>query len=137
MMEISDSPGVYRRIRSSRLSGKASKVSRSTAERIEGRDMKLLLKTEVMTKLNSRNKELREERKGFMLLGLRVSTLDQNLELQTEALTKAGCKKIFEDKVSSSRTERPGYSKRRKHCATATLLWSGNLTGSAAASNIS
>ncbi|MGF6853593.1 hypothetical protein OKW29_002480 [Paraburkholderia sp. CI3] len=29
----------------------------------------------------------------------RVSTQDQNLELQQEALTKAGCRKVFEDKV--------------------------------------
>ncbi len=47
-----------------------------------------------------------------MLIGYaRVSTLDQNLELQTEALTKAGCKKIFEDRISGSRTERPGLLK--------------------------
>ena len=39
-----------------------------------------------------------------MLIGYaRVSTQDQNLELQSEALAKAGCKKVFEDKVSGTR----------------------------------
>ena len=38
----------------------------------------------------------------------RVSTHAQNLELQREALTKAGRRKIFEDKVSGTRAERPG-----------------------------
>ena len=38
----------------------------------------------------------------------RVSTQDQNLELQREALTKAWCQKIFEDKVSGTRADRTG-----------------------------
>jgi DNA invertase Pin-like site-specific DNA recombinase len=47
-----------------------------------------------------------------MLIGYaRVSTQDQNLELWIEALQKAGCQKILEDKVSGSRAERPGLSK--------------------------
>ncbi len=44
-----------------------------------------------------------------MLIGYaRVSTQDQNLNLQREALTKAGCEKIMEDQISGARTERPG-----------------------------
>ena len=47
-----------------------------------------------------------------MLIGYaRVSTQDQNLDLQTEALTKVGCKKIYNDKISGSRAERPGLAK--------------------------
>lgn len=47
-----------------------------------------------------------------MLIGYaRVSTQDQNLDLQIEALTKADCKKIFDDKISGSRAERPGLAK--------------------------
>ena len=47
-----------------------------------------------------------------MLTGYaRVSTQDQNLDLQFEALTKAGCKKVFDDKISGSRAERPGLAK--------------------------
>jgi predicted site-specific integrase-resolvase len=39
-----------------------------------------------------------------MLIGYaRVSSQDQNLELQIEALIKVGCKKVFEDKISGSR----------------------------------
>ena len=47
-----------------------------------------------------------------MLIGYaRVSTRDQNLELQQEALVKAGCQKIYEDQVSGARVDRPGLSK--------------------------
>jgi len=38
----------------------------------------------------------------------RVSSLDQSLDLQKDALDKAGCERIFEDKVSGARDSRPG-----------------------------
>ena len=47
-----------------------------------------------------------------MLIGYaRVSTQDQNLDFQIDALTKAGCHRLFDDKMSSSRAERPGLAK--------------------------
>ena len=39
---------------------------------------------------------------------------DQNKELQTEALHKAACKKILEDRVSGTRAERPGLAQARE-----------------------
>ena len=38
----------------------------------------------------------------------RISTHDQNLSLQKDALKEAGCEKIYQDKASGAKTERPG-----------------------------
>ncbi len=44
-----------------------------------------------------------------MLIGYaRVSTQDQNLELQLNALKKIGCKKFYQDQISGAKNNRPG-----------------------------
>ena len=39
----------------------------------------------------------------------RVSPLEQHLDLQLQALRKAGCKKIFREKASGTQRERPEF----------------------------
>ncbi len=44
-----------------------------------------------------------------MLVGYaRVSTQDQTLDLQQDALEKAGCERVFTDTISGAKAERPG-----------------------------
>ncbi len=45
----------------------------------------------------------------------RVSTRDQNLDLQTAALRAAGCAKIYEDTISGAKRERPGLDRALEH----------------------
>src|SRR4051812_20138931 len=60
-------------------------------------------------KTNARNTLLRFY--PDMLVGYaRVSTQDQNLDLQRDALTKAGCERLFEEKKSGKAgTRRPEF----------------------------
>ncbi len=44
---------------------------------------------------------------------IRVSTNDQNTDLQRNALNCAGCELIFEDKISGTKSARPGL----KNCS--------------------
>ncbi len=41
----------------------------------------------------------------------RVSTNNQNLDLQIDALITTGCKKSFQERTSGSRAARPAFSK--------------------------
>src|SRR4051794_10306626 len=51
-----------------------------------------------------------------MLIGYaRISTLDQTLHLQQDALTTAGCEQLYTDTVSGSVTERPGLTQALSH----------------------
>ena len=52
----------------------------------------------------------------------RVSTRDQNLELQLDALNKAGCERIFTDKLSGAQVERPGLNEALSHLREADTL---------------
>ncbi|MEG2273226.1 MAG: recombinase family protein [Acinetobacter sp.] len=50
-----------------------------------------------------------------MLFGyIRVSTNDQNADLQEDALKRAECKQIFEDKISGAKSKRPGLNRMMK-----------------------
>ena len=47
-----------------------------------------------------------------MLVGyMRVSTADQNLALQRDALESAGCERLYEDTCSGAVTDRPGLAR--------------------------
>jgi len=51
-----------------------------------------------------------------MLIGYaRVSTTDQNLDLQLDALQQAGCELLFTDTISGAKAERPGLKDALSH----------------------
>src|SRR3954451_24438076 len=51
-----------------------------------------------------------------MIIGYgRISTEDQNLDLQRDALAKAGAERVWEDKASGVRDDRPGLAEALSH----------------------
>jgi DNA invertase Pin-like site-specific DNA recombinase len=66
----------------------------------------------ILQKPNVLQELLRQERGDVVKIGYaRVSTLDQNLDLQMQALKKAGCRKIFREKVSGVSRQRPEFQR--------------------------
>lgn len=58
-----------------------------------------------------------------MLIGYaRVSTADQTLALQDDALQQAGCEKVFRDVMSGRTTERPGLSEALEYARSGDVL---------------
>ena len=58
-----------------------------------------------------------------MLIGYaRVSTDDQKLDLQLDALIKSGCEKIYDDYMSGAKAERPGLTKALDQCRSGDTL---------------
>ena len=62
---------------------------------------------------------------GKLIGYARVSTVDQNLDLQMDELKSAGCREIYTDKVSGSRSSRPGLDKclERLETGDTLLVW--------------
>ncbi len=52
---------------------------------------------------------------GLLIGYARVSTEDQKLDLQRDALTRAGCHRTFEDRASGARADRPGLADALSH----------------------
>src|SRR3954463_5489894 len=67
-----------------------------------------------------------------MLIGyMRVSTADQSLDLQRDALHRAGCERTYEDVCSGKAAERPGLARALEGAreGDAIVVWEPHRTG--------
>jgi len=66
---------------------------------------------------------IEEEGNASMHVGYaRVSTTEQNLDLQIDALTVAGCERLFTDTVSGGHVDRPGLAAALRECRSGDTL---------------
>ena len=73
----------------------------------------------------------------MMLIGYaRVSTQDQKLRLQHDALTDGGCEKLFREKLSGTSTTLPAREKLLAFARKGESSWCGNSTALGAPSAI-
>ena len=67
--------------------------------------------------------ETSESEKSGMRIGYaRVSTGEQNLDLQVDALEQAGCERIYTDELSGVKAERPGVAEAWKQLRAGDIL---------------
>src|ERR1700757_1109122 len=84
----------------------------------------------VAPKVRVRSSDAGEVTSKPMLLGYaRVSTVDQNLALQRDALTEAGCTKIFTEQMSGAVTDRQLYMTHSNSRGAATRSSCGSSIG--------
>ena len=58
----------------------------------------------------------------------RVSTEEQNLDRQLDSLKEAGCEKIFQEKITGTKRERPELDKLLEHLRSGDLIIISDLT---------
>jgi len=75
----------------------------------------------------------KREVQSVLISYARVSCEDQNLALQLDALKKAGCKRVFTDKLSVIQAGRPGLKEALSHQMERELIIERTRAGLAAA----